>query len=106
MNNSMSSWLAMLGIPPQMISMLTGSAATAPQQMPQQQQKPMPVGQQAQLGQQSQGIGNPGQGSSPYSIPPWLTQGLKSPVSGMGGAGGPGGGSSGGTSGASSFLDN
>ena len=91
MNNSMSSWLAMLGIPPQMISMLTGSGATAPQQMPQQmpqqQQKPMPVGQQAQLGQQSQGIGNPGQGSSPYSIPPWLTQGLKSPAIGMGGLG-------------------
>lgn len=63
--NDLSTYLAMLGISPEVIAQLAGGGAGGG----------MPtVGQQPQLAQQAQGIGEPAQ-ASPYAIPDWMNQG-------------------------------
>lgn len=89
MNNAaISSYLAMIGVPPEILAMLGGGGA-APT-----------VGKQPQLAQNAQGIGVPGQGqSTDYSYPSWI-QNVHGPSIGMGG-GSPGGGGMGGGGGGS-----
>lgn len=94
--SSIASYLAMLGIPPALISTLTGG---------QQSQNPT-LGTQPQLADQTQSVGGAAgqQQPSQYAVPSWLTPQQKQQSSGGGSSGGGMGGIMGGLGGGGGGL--